>query len=229
METTSIRWFKPLGTALALLALAGGLVTPVGAAAKKPAKKKPVTAVAGKTCTPKGARAPGTNLDCVAVGKVLQWQPKGSRANPLDIGEAGEIQIYDTPPSRYRFTVLSAKPDATADVTLDPNKKPVPAGVRFVSVSAELTFLGDGASADPATVGYWEFVDSKDTAYGFYGGAECDQYGSIVSALSLRKAELNVPSTGVLCAAVPVGSINSTLLLRVRGLSGKAIWYRPIA
>ena len=229
MEPTPDRWFKALGVALAIIALSGGLATQVSGAAKKPAKKKPVTAVAGKTCTPKGARAPGTNLDCVAVGKALQWQPKGSRANPLAIGEAGEIQIYDTPPIRYRFTVLSAKPDATADVTLDPNKKPVPAGVRFVSISAELTFLGDGASADPATVGYWEFVDAKDTAYGFYGGAECDQYGSIVSPLPLRKADLNVPSTGALCAAVPISSINSTLLVRVRGLSGKAIWYRPIA
>ncbi|MCX7055170.1 MAG: hypothetical protein NTU56_13380 [Proteobacteria bacterium] len=147
-----------------------GLASPAGAAAKK-TTNEPV-AVTGKACSPKGARDPGTALDCVAVGKGLQWQPKGSRANPLLIGEAGEIQIYDAPLNRYRFKVLSVKTDATADVPLDPGKKPVPADVRFVMISAELTFLGDGA--------------------------------------------------------VAVASIGPTLLLRVRGLSGKAIWFRPI-
>ena len=226
MEIASKRRVTSVGAWAVVAFVTVGLASPAGAAAKK-TTNVPV-AVTGAACSPQGARDPGTALDCVAVGKGLQWQPKGSRANPLLIGEAGEIQIYDAPPNRYRFKVLSVKADATADVPLDPGKKPVPADVRFVMISAELTFLGDGAVGDPSVYGYWELVDAKDKAYGLYGDSECEQYGTTPSPLSLRNAALNAPSSGNLCGAVAVASIGPTLLLRVRGLSGKAIWFRPI-
>ena len=68
---------------LTVFALTGSVT---GAAAKtaKPKAKKPV---AGQACSPIGAHAAGTNLDCVAVGSKKQWQPKGSKLNPYRLGE----------------------------------------------------------------------------------------------------------------------------------------------
>jgi hypothetical protein len=91
MEIASKRRVATVGAWAVVAFVTVGLASPAAAAAKK-TTNEPV-AVTGAACSPKGARDPGTALDCVAIGKGLQWQPKGSRANPLLIGEAGEIQI----------------------------------------------------------------------------------------------------------------------------------------
>jgi hypothetical protein len=120
--------------AVALLGLIGAqtlLASPTASAVTKkkaPAKAKP--AVAGGTCSPVGARAPGTSLDCVKVGTKLQWQPKGSKLNPYLVGESfawtqsSNLQNPGALISSRTISVVEYLPDASGWVSMWPDNQP---------------------------------------------------------------------------------------------------------
>ena len=107
------------------------------------AVKKPKVPVAGATCAAAAATfrtAKGARLDCVRVGSKLQWQPRGTRANPLGWGEAA---LVATEYARWQITVTAVEPDVTA-VVLAPDERnlaPRP-GAQYVGLRLSLTYVG---------------------------------------------------------------------------------------
>lgn len=103
------------------LAAVGSLLGSPATAAKKVAKPK--VPVVGGTCSPLGAHAAGTSLDCVKNGSKLQWQPKGSKLNPFKIGETFEwtqSSNMNNPGaliSTRRISVVEYLPDASGWVS----------------------------------------------------------------------------------------------------------------
>ena len=93
-------------------------------------KTKPKTPVAGGVCSPLGARAAGTSLDCVKVGTKLQWQPKGSKLNPFKLGESFQWTQSSNGTaagaliSTRRLTVTGYLPDASGWVSSFPDNAP---------------------------------------------------------------------------------------------------------
>jgi hypothetical protein len=201
--------------------------TPVQAAAKKPKKAAKVVIAAGKPCTPLGAHAANTNLDCVTVGKGLQWQVLGSRLNPVPVGTPAEYSVYTDPVNRYRLRIVSVTPNATAQVIPDPRRPPIPAGSQAVMIAAELTFLGDGEVGDPQSKAGYSLVDPADHSFGLYADQACDEFGMPPNPLSLRNAPLNQTQQANLCAVVPDSSAATALLFHVRSpFTNLDIWFK---
>lgn len=126
--------------------LAGGV--PADAAVKKKATttKAPKGPVANAACSPLGQTArtaAGARFDCVHVGAKLQWQPRGSRLNPLGWGETA---LVVTEYAKWNITVTSVENDVTAAV-LAPDARNVPprAGAQYVGLHLHLTYVGDNA------------------------------------------------------------------------------------
>jgi len=131
---------------LALLQVAAG-----GPA--RAATKKTVPPRAGAACATLGTRAPGTNLDCVAVGTKKQWQPKGSKLNPFLPGEPFEWtqSSNGTAPgalvSTRRIVVTGYLPDASQWVSSFPDNQPddifkqIPDGSEVRGVQATVTMV----------------------------------------------------------------------------------------
>ncbi len=109
-------------TTFAVVFFAAALLgSPSAMAAKKVVK--PRLPAAGGVCSPVGARASGTALTCVRVGAKLQWQPKGSKLNPYQLGENFEWtqSTNGTNPgaliSVRRLAVIEYLPDASGWVS----------------------------------------------------------------------------------------------------------------
>lgn len=102
-------------------------VTPTAMAAKKTTKPK---IGVGLACKPLGAKAAGTNLDCVRNGTKLQWQPKGSKLNPYRLGETFEwtqSSNFNNPGalvSTRRLTINEFLPDASGWISSYPDNQP---------------------------------------------------------------------------------------------------------
>ncbi len=210
--------------------------TSAGAVSKKPTKKKVATTqpAAGKVCTKVGARAPGTSLDCVKVGKALQWQRRGSKLNPFHLNEVGEYTAYEG--NRYRLkvtgiatlTVEDIKPGGTG-------KYPIPAGFVPVKVGAELTYLGPKESNDlPASITALVLVDANGRKFETYAGddkagGECSQFGE-VDQNNTRHLDKDSPLTSGLCVVVPATSVGPLLLLNLSWLNEpNGIWFKTTA
>lgn len=135
-------WLVPLAAVPAV----GG--SPAGAATKKTVPPR-----AGAACATLGTRAPGTNLDCVAVGTKKQWQPKGSKPNPLLPGEPFEWtqSSNGTAPgalvSTRRIVVTGYLADASQWVSSFPDNQPddifrqIPDGSEVRGVQATVTMV----------------------------------------------------------------------------------------
>lgn len=143
-----VRLFRP--------SLIGG---PASGATKKTVKAvvKATVPAAGKACLAIGAAAAGTNLDCVTVGKALQWQPRGSRVNPFHLNDGAEYVAYEG--NRYRLKIASLTVLTPADIKPGgQGKYPIPTGMTPVRVDAELTYLGPKDSNNlPASITYLVF------------------------------------------------------------------------
>jgi hypothetical protein len=198
--------------------------------AKKPTTSKKSAIAAGKPCSLLGATAAGTNLDCVKIGKALQWQPRGSRINPFHLNDVAEYSSYET--DRYRLKVTGTSALTAADIGApDPNRPPIPAGSTPHRINAELTYLGPREVADPAAnLSSYEVVDANDKKYGLYADQNCSQYTSkVLEEISLRAAPANTPQTTGFCVVVPSASI-PTLLVHVFWIANReGLWFKTVA
>ncbi len=125
----------------------------VGVTRASAATKKTVPPRAGAACTKLGTRAPGTTLDCVAVGTKKQWQPKGSKLNPFLPGESFEWtqSSNGTAPgalvSTRRIVVTGYLEDASQWVSSFPDNQPddifrqIPDGSEVRGVQATVTMV----------------------------------------------------------------------------------------
>jgi hypothetical protein len=155
-----LRSGRSLLLALALVPLAA-VVHLVGATPASAVTKKTVPPRAGAACTKLGTRAPGTTLDCVAVGTKKQWQPKGSKLNPFLPGEAFEWtqSSNGTAPgalvSARRIVVTGYLADASQWVSSFPDNQPddifkqIPdgSGVRGVQATVTMVSATDASSS----------------------------------------------------------------------------------
>jgi hypothetical protein len=209
--------------ALAAVSVAGTIVT--GTAHAQADTPTPAEGVA---CETLGAHAPGTALDCVTTPAGQTWRTKGTRLNPYRIGETATIDRYvgaSWVPS-YTIKVTGGNPDATADVTFAPAKKPlaIPTGSRATSAGVVITLLGPKAKPAPSAGLDSSFVDSADVAYPLFaykkGEQDCSMaYRNLTNPANL--AQNNGTITGNVCTYVNASSINNTLLMRIKPKSFK--------
>jgi hypothetical protein len=154
--------------------LAPVLVVLSADAAKKPVTTKP-RAVAGGSCSPLGAHAAGTSLDCVKVGTKLQWQPKGSKANPYLVGETFEWTQSSNRRnagaliSTRRMTVVEYLPDASSWVSSWPDNQPEDifdaakgVAVRGVRLTYTLVSATDASSRNLGSLSTLWLGDDRD-------------------------------------------------------------------
>ena len=167
------RRLRALGL-FAAFSVAGSLVTPIVAdAATK--KAKPKGPSAGQACSPIGAHAPGTSLDCVAVGSKKQWQPKGTKLNPYRIGETFEWTQSSNGRnpgaliSTRRITVVGYLPDASEWVSQWTDNQPQDifdqargAQVRGVRATFTLVSATDASSRNLGSLSTLWLGDDRD-------------------------------------------------------------------
>jgi hypothetical protein len=135
--------------AACLLGCAVLMVIPVNSTAVAATKTKPS---AGAACPTAGRRAPGTNLDCIKVGTKRQWQPRGSKLNPVPPNEPYEwtnlgttkpigatrrlvITGYSADASEWVSSFADFNPDAVFDAAKGKLVRSV--NVTYTVVSAE--------------------------------------------------------------------------------------------
>ena len=209
---------------------------PASGATKKKAKAvvKATVPAAGKACSPIGAAAAGTNLDCVTVGKALQWQPRGSRVNPFHLNDGAEYVAYEG--NRYRLKIASLTVLTPADIKPGgQGKYPIPTGMTPVRVDAELTYLGPKDSNNlPASITYLVLVDASGRKFDTYAGddksgGECSQFGEFPPN---RTSDLTTaaPLTTGICVVLPAASVGPTLPVNLSWLNDKTgIWFKTSA
>lgn len=118
-----------------------GLCVTAGPAHSAPKKVK--APAAGVSCSPLQAvskNARGARFDCVKNRTKAQWQPRGSRLNPLGWNEAA---IITTEYASWQITVTSVTPDVTARVlAVDGRNVPPAPGSQLVGLNLALTYVG---------------------------------------------------------------------------------------
>ena len=222
--------------ALLAAACVWGPAGPAGAATKKATKKTAkVSIAAGKPCPTLDQSAPGTGLDCVLVGKALQWQPRGTKVNPFRVGDVG---AFATKARVINYQVKVTGPpkmlDATAIAAPDPNRAAIPAGSAPFQFPAEINNLGPDVGDPPAALTDFTLVDRAGVAYALYSGAECATYttsagalAAIEGAIHLRNIAVGV-NTGAFCAVLPTTTVDAKLYLRIKVLDGADLWFRTV-
>ena len=99
----------------------------------------------GLPCPTLGATATegGVRFDCVAFASLMQWHPRGSKANPMGYGEGVEVT---TQFAKWRVTVTGFDADVTARILAQNNANPAPAaGSQYSGLKMELVYLGPDA------------------------------------------------------------------------------------
>lgn len=233
MNTLNTRVIAALACA-SLVTVAFAVESPASAATQTTkAVKKPAGPAAGGVCTELNQNAPGTNLDCVEVGKGLQWQPRGTRVNPFHLGDFGSFS--DARPVQYQLRVtIEAKQIDPADIHPDEaGRKPIPSGSIPVKFTVEITNLGTTAADPVAQLVDFKLIDSAGNVRGLYGDQECDQFGTGLSdRLSLRNLNPGV-NTGALCIVMPSAQLDNKLLLQVipsiLDAKVRQLWFRTSA
>ena len=174
------------------------------------------TAKSGGTCPSRSVGtvttdAKGQPLVCTKISKTkYQWvlPALGSFLRPIPLGQTGAAG-----PKAHRFNVRVTRVnfDASAEIGSEfVEASPPPAGITFVRVVVEASFLGPSASG--STDHYW-YARSSDG--GTYAASEgCNGYGSEFDVTAA------VPIGGVVagphCFEVPTAVVGS-LRLRVEG------------
>lgn len=223
---------------MAMAVIATLMVHVAAEAAAKKKTKTPATKAAaktapaaGKVCTPAGAQAAGTNLDCVAVGKALQWQPRGTRVNPYRLNDVADYTAYQGDKYRLKITGSAPRPPAEIGAPAD-GRPPIPTGSAPLQIGAELTYLGANPAGDPpARLTTIEVVDAANAKYGLYGDKECTQYGStLATTIGLRSLVKDTPATEGFCVIVPTASVGPNLLIHFYWIDDQnGIWFKTSA
>lgn len=221
-----VRLFRP--------SLIGG---PASGATKKTVKAvvKATVPAAGKACLAIGAAAAGTNLDCVTVGKALQWQPRGSRVNPFHLNDGAEYVAYEG--NRYRLKICESdgidagryQAGRTGEV---PDSHGNDSGPRRCGTYLSWTKgLQQSAGIDhlPCLL-----VDASGRKFDTYAGddksgGECSQFGEFPPN---RTSDLmtGAPLTTGICVVLPAASVGPTLPVNLSWLNDKTgIWFKTSA
>ena len=162
-----------IAASITLLSFAN--VDRASAAKKVTSRTKSKAPAVGVACTAAGARAAGTALDCVRVGSKLQWQPKGSKANPFDLGESvdwtqsSNMNRTGALVSARSMSVIEYLPDAsqwvsshTADRQEDIFAKANGVSVRGVKVNYTLLSATDASSRNLGSLTSFWIGDDRD-------------------------------------------------------------------
>ena len=223
-------------TAILAMSLSTSLPLPAGAATKKRTKPKTTTAAkftatAGAACSPAGTRSALTNLDCVSVGKLLQLQPRGSKANPIRLNDTAEYVAYEN--DRYRLKITGSSPRSPSDIGAGASgRPPIPVGSAPLLINGELTYLGPNPGGDmPARLSAIDVVDGTDKVYATYGGQECDAYGTTPNvSWGQRSLVKDMPQTQGLCIVLPMAVVGPKLLMHLSWTGDKpGIWLQTTA
>ena len=205
-STYSVKATFSVAVALTVIAMVGSLAPAWAAATAKSGGTCPSRSVGTVTADQKGQP-----LVCTKISRSkFQWTlpALGSFPRPIPLGQPGAAG-----PAAHRFTVRVTRVnfDASAEIRSEfAEAAPPPAGITYVRVVVEASFLGPSVSG--STDHYW-YARSSDG--GTYAASEgCNGYGSEFDVTAA------VPVGGVVagphCFEVPSAAVGS-LRLRVEG------------
>jgi hypothetical protein len=187
------------------------------------------TANAAKTKKPAKTKAKPTAKKSSKVAPTTKRPPLGSRSNPFPLNTTVEHKVYYD--DSYRLVIKGTKKLTVADIKPGiPGKFAIAEGMEPLLILSELTYLGPANSADLAATGTLELVNDAGRAFGTYSGdtdegGECSQFGDYPGS-GMRNMVPGVPLIDALCVVLPTSSMNSSLLITLRGLSETGIWFK---